>query len=131
MAAPFKPVRDVAALDVLLAQSAAAPVVLFNHDRSCPLSLHAARALGQLAGPIAVIDVTRQHDLTRAVAARTGVAHESPQVLVVRDGRVAWSAAHFAITADAVAHAVQALDATTASPAHGGDGTIAAGQRYP
>ena len=107
MAAPFKPVRDVAALDTLLAQSAAAPVVLFNHDRSCPLSVHAARALGQLAGPIAVIDVTRQHDLKRAVAERTGVPHESPQVIVVRDGRVVWSASHFAITAGAVAQAVQ------------------------
>ena len=107
MEVPFEPVADVAALDALLGQSAATPVVLFNHDRSCPISRHVARALGSLAGPIAVIDVTRQHDLTRAVAARTGVAHESPQVLVVREGRAAWSAAHFAITADAVAHAVQ------------------------
>ena len=59
MNAPFEPVPDVAALDALLGQSAAAPVVLFNHDRFCPLSLHAARELGQLTGPIAVIDVTR------------------------------------------------------------------------
>ena len=110
MEVPFEPVVDVAAFDALLGQSAATPVVLFNHDRFCPLSLHAARALGSLAGPIAVIDVTRQHDLKRAVAARTGVAHESPQVIVGRDGRVAWSAAHFAITADAVAQAVQELD---------------------
>ncbi len=110
MEVPFAPVPDVAALDALLGQSAATPVVLFNHDRYCPLSLHAARALGYLAGPIAVIDVTRQHDLKRAVAARTGVAHESPQVIVVRDGRAVWSAAHFAITADAVAQAVQELD---------------------
>ena len=108
--APFAPVRDVAALDALLGQSAAAPVVLFNHDRFCPISLHAARALGHLVGPIAVIDVTRQHDLKRAVAKRTGVAHESPQVIVVRDGRAVWSASHFAITADAVAHAMRELD---------------------
>ncbi len=61
--------------------------------------------------------MTRQHDLKRAVAERTGVAHESPQVIVVRDGRVAWSAAHFAITAGAVAQAVRELDATTAPSA--------------
>ncbi len=114
MGAPFEPVPDVTALDALLGQSAAAPVVLFNHDRFCPISRRAARALGHLVGPIAVIDVTRQHDLKRAVAERTGVAHASPQVIVVRDGRAAWSAAHFAITAGAVAHAVQELDATTA-----------------
>ena len=35
------------------------------------------------------------------------MAHESPPVLVVRDGRAAWSAAHFAITAGASAQAVQ------------------------
>ena len=110
MEVPFAPVPDVAALDALLGQSVATPVVLFNHDRYCPISRHVARALGALAGPIALIDVTRQHELKRAVAARTGVAHESPQVIVVRDGRVTWSASHFAITANAVAHAVQERD---------------------
>ncbi len=110
MEAPFEPVPDVAALDTLLGQSAATPIVLFNYDRFCPINLHAYRELGHLAGPIAVIDVTRKHDLKRAVAERTGVAHESPQVIVVRDGRATWSASHFAITTDAVAQAVPEAD---------------------
>jgi hypothetical protein len=36
------------------------------------------------------------------------VRHESPQVIVLRAGRAAWSASHFRITADAVRGALDA-----------------------
>jgi len=39
-------------------------------------------------------DVRRAHALSRAVAERTGVRHESPQVIVPRRGRAGWSASH-------------------------------------
>jgi hypothetical protein len=35
------------------------------------------------------------------------VMHESPQVIVLRNGQVVWNASHFRITADAVAEAVR------------------------
>jgi hypothetical protein len=36
-----------------------------------------------------------------------GVAHESPQVIVLRNGQVVWNASHFSITAQAVTAAVR------------------------
>jgi bacillithiol system protein YtxJ len=36
------------------------------------------------------------------------VRHESPQVIVLRGGEVAWAAAHFKITAEAVRKALEA-----------------------
>ena len=39
-------------------------------------------------------------------ARRTGVAHQSPQAFVVRDGKTVWDASHFDITAEAVEAAV-------------------------
>ena len=99
-------VPDVATLEQLLARSEDVPVILFNHDRACPMSTLAYRELIQLPGEIALIDVQRAPVVTRALATRTGVRHESPQVIVVRHGDAVWSASHLAITADAVARAI-------------------------
>jgi hypothetical protein len=35
------------------------------------------------------------------------VRHETPQALLIQDGRVVWSASHFRVTADAVGAALQ------------------------
>ena len=59
-----------------------------------------------------LVDVARQPDLTRLIALRSGVRHESPQVVVLCDGQVRWSASHFGITAEAVRHATAAISTT-------------------
>lgn len=100
-------VPDVTTLERLLARSQDVPVILFNHDRACPMSTLAYREMLQVPGEIALIDVQRAPVVTRALATRTGVRHESPQVIVVRHGDAVWSASHLAITADAVARAMR------------------------
>lgn len=107
---PFTPLETVADLDQLLERSHDAPSVLFLHDRWCPISANAYREMSSLdQGAIektVLIDVTRGRELSRAIEERTGVRHESPQVLVLRDGKAAWHASHFAITATAVGAAL-------------------------
>ena len=63
----------------------------------------------QFDGEVALIDVRRFHGLGREVARRTGVRHESPQVIVLRDGEAVWDAHHGAIAIDGIEEAVQAL----------------------
>ena len=55
------------------------------------------------------MDVRRHHALGQAVAARTGVRHESPQVLLLAGGGAVWSASHRGVTAAAVAAALAGL----------------------
>jgi bacillithiol system protein YtxJ len=110
MATRFNKVSGVEVLDSLLEQSQSETVILFNHDPYCPIS---ARAFGQMEkfdGDVALIDVSREKSLTREIQGRTGVRHESPQVIVLRDGRPTWSASHFQITADAVQEAASEND---------------------
>ena len=102
MHGPFVPVPDRAALDELFARSYTTPVVLFQHDPFCGGSAIAYRELARLSDEIPFIDVARSQPLSRAVAERTGIRHESPQVLVLRHGQAVWWASHSAITADAV-----------------------------
>ena len=99
----FTPLADVAALDAALAQSREATTLVYLHDPYCPISRRAWGEMQQLPpealGAAYLVDVSRQHDVKQAVAARTGVWHESPQVIVLRDGKAVWDASHFAITA--------------------------------
>jgi bacillithiol system protein YtxJ len=55
---------------------------------------------------VALVVVQKARDLSREVETRTGVRHESPQALILRDGAVVWSASHWNVTADAVARAL-------------------------
>jgi bacillithiol system protein YtxJ len=102
----FATITDVDGLEDALAQSQACTVILFNHDPYCPVSAAAFDEMRGAAGDVRLIDVSRQRDVTRELAQRTGIRHESPQVIVLRDGAATWSASHFRITAEAVAKAV-------------------------
>lgn len=109
----LKALDKLSDLDRLLAGSADRPVLLFKHSYSCGTSLE---ALDQLIEHLdearhhdtdyAVVTVQTHRDISNAVSARLGVRHETPQALLIRDGRVIWSASHFRVTADAMAKAL-------------------------
>jgi bacillithiol system protein YtxJ len=109
----LKALRHLSDLDRLLDDSARRPVLLFKHSYSCGTS---AEALDQLLEHLevarhpetdyAVVTVQTHRDVSNAVSARLGVRHETPQALLIRDGRVVWSASHFRVTADAMAKAI-------------------------
>lgn len=87
------------------------PLLLFKHSRTCPIS-HAAHAQLEAfrrahpAAPVRVVVVQDERPLSQAIEAATGVRHESPQALVVHQGRVTWHASHGAITAHRLAAAL-------------------------
>ena len=107
MAGRFEPVTDVAGLEPLFARSDGEPVLLFKHDPGCSISEYAYREMLHAAPDSPLIDVARAKDVAREVAQRTGVRHESPQVILLRGGQAAWSASHFSITAEAVEEALE------------------------
>ena len=102
----FVPVPDVATLEGWL--SRAGVVLLFLHDPNCPISVRAYFEVASLGDEVALLDVRAVPALAGEVERRTGVRHESPQIIVLRDGRPTWSASHYGVTARAVAAAVGA-----------------------
>ncbi len=104
----FDPITDAETLDRLFAESARSPVVLFKHDPYCSISAAAYRELAKLPDEVRMIDVAHDAPIARAVAERTGVRHESPQVIVLRDGAAVWHTSHFRISAQTVANAIAA-----------------------
>jgi bacillithiol system protein YtxJ len=87
--------------------------LLFKHSTVCSISDHAFKAYERFLVdhpdvPSGWIEVREQRDGSQHVARHTGVVHESPQALWIRDGQVAWHASHWDITQDALAAAVGA-----------------------
>src|SRR5690348_11749003 len=80
------PLRSVSALGELIERSETEPVLLFQHDPYCPISCWAYSELAGLPIDAAVVDVAQDEYLSRTIEERTGVRHESPQVLVFRSG---------------------------------------------
>jgi hypothetical protein len=77
------------------------------HDgRSAP---HDGRSAPRDSRPLqyAMVTVQTHRAISNAVAQRLGVRHETPQALLIRDGRVVWSASHFRVTAAAVEDAIR------------------------
>ena len=114
MTTHFVSVPDLDALDGWLPRAGLA--VLFLHAPHCGISRRAYDQMASLGGEVALIDVARDHEVKWAIAARTGVRHESPQVVVLRGGRAVWSASHSAVTAAAVARASAAAGSGPSRP---------------
>ncbi|HKR01410.1 MAG TPA: bacillithiol system redox-active protein YtxJ [Pyrinomonadaceae bacterium] len=104
----FTQITDKEALDELLKRSHEAPVVLFKHSSTCPISSAAFEQMSHFAGDVSLLVVQKARDVSKEVEARTGIRHESPQTIVLRNGQAVWNASHFDITARAVEQAVRA-----------------------
>lgn len=100
------PVADQEDLERLFAASAEQPVVLFKHEYGCPISTHAYWEIAGSPHEISLIDVARQRSLSLDLATRLGIKHESPQVIVLRDGKPVYEASHWDISKDDVTRAM-------------------------
>ncbi|HLO00774.1 MAG TPA: bacillithiol system redox-active protein YtxJ [Pyrinomonadaceae bacterium] len=106
----FVKFTDTGSFEELARRSRERPVVIFKHSLTCAISAGAYEQMSEYKGEIALIEVQRARDLSTEIENRLGVAHESPQVIVLRNGQVIWNASHFRITAEAVAVAVRDAD---------------------
>ena len=101
----FTPVTSRAELDALFERSRTEPVIVFKHDPYCSISSYAYGELKRVEGEIPWIDVANDQPLSFFFAEKTGVEHESPQVVVLHNAEAVWSASHWSIRADAVREA--------------------------
>jgi bacillithiol system protein YtxJ len=108
MASHFKRINSKEQFDELLARSQNEPVAIFKHSLTCPVSAGAYRELEDFPGDVALVEVQNARDLTKEIGARTGIEHESPQVIILRNGKPVWHASHWNVTAQAVEQAMQA-----------------------
>lgn len=104
----FNAITDTKELERLLTRSHEQPVIVFKHSTTCPISAAAYDEMARVEQPVALVVVQSARDVSREVETQTGVEHESPQVLVLRNGKAVWNASHRKVKSDAVENAVRA-----------------------
>jgi len=77
---------------------------VFKHSTRCPISSAAAEVVrtshAKLSHPLFWINVVEQRDLSDWVAEKYNAEHESPQLLLIENGKVTRNWTHQAIRAD-------------------------------
>jgi bacillithiol system protein YtxJ len=114
-------ITETTELDDLVERSRQKPVVIFKHSLTCPISASAFGQMKNYEGEVALVEVQRARGLSAEIENRLGVRHESPQVIVLRNGQVVWDASHFKITSGAVADAVSKASETREAAGSGND----------
>ena len=99
------PLTSLGQLDEIDEASTQKPVLIFKHSTRCNISSAALNRLERAWTPADktahstyLLDLLAHRTLSNAIAERYGVEHESPQALVIRDGKCTRSATHFSIT---------------------------------
>lgn len=101
--AAIRTIEGVQELDELLEQSRLRPVWIFKHSLTCSISSRAWTEFRRFAetrpadAVFILIEVQNARLLSNAVAERTGVRHQSPQAILLRNAAAAWHASHSSI----------------------------------
>lgn len=98
-------------LDKAVQRSHERPIVLFKHSSTCGRSAAALEEVKDLmalepAADVFVVLVQYGADVSREIAKRFGVRHESPQALIIRGGKMKWHASHFRVTSEEIGAAL-------------------------
>jgi bacillithiol system protein YtxJ len=103
--ADIERIETLAALEALIEQSKERPVWILKHSLTCSISgsawgefqRFAARPSQPAEAVYAVIEIQNARPVSNALAELSGVRHQSPQALLLCDGRVTWHASHYDI----------------------------------
>lgn len=97
----------------IIALSESKPQIILKHSISCPTSAMVKSRLER--SPVIeqadyyLLDLWHNRSVSDLVAHRFGVRHESPQILIIRDGHCVYYESHYGITADAIKSSITAI----------------------
>lgn len=97
----YKVLNEIGQLDEIDRQSHTKAQVIFKHSTRCSVSTMAKRGLDMdmkqanaQQFDIYYLDLIAYRNLSNTIATRYGVEHESPQILVIKDGKCVFDASH-------------------------------------
>ena len=98
---------DEAQIATIIEQSKTQPVAILKHSTRCSISTMAKSRLERSGEPEGILfyylDLIRYRNISNRLAEDFKVHHESPQVLVIRNGECVYDERHGRITMDEIA----------------------------
>ena len=102
----FIEIDDLESLDRFVANLSGSAGLVFKHSNTCGVSSRAYGEMSKLTLPIGIVVVQHARPVSDEIEKRWQVSHETPQVLIIKDGKVVWNASHSQVKAEEVAAAV-------------------------
>jgi bacillithiol system protein YtxJ len=110
---PWKMLTSVDQLASVIEGSMEKPVLLFKHSTRCSISIMALSGFqrnwsgSEEEIDIYYLDLLNHRDVSNAMAQETGVVHQSPQVIVLKNKEVVYTATHSSIDARSALNAIR------------------------
>jgi bacillithiol system protein YtxJ len=93
-------------IDEIIKKSESKPQVIFKHSTRCSISSMAKGRLERAIAPqnaeFYFLDLIAYRTISNEVSLRFDVYHESPQILVIRNGKCIYDESHGSITMDEI-----------------------------
>jgi bacillithiol system protein YtxJ len=103
----WRPLTDLGQLNEIIQESVDKPVILFKHSTRCGVSRMTLKQfeneydLDDQVTPY-YLDLLEYRSISNAIAERFGVQHQSPQLLLIRNGKAVYDASHSDIYVEAL-----------------------------
>ena len=104
----WRVLESIEQLDELLKASYDHPIAILKHSTTCGISRMAMNSLkrdwdlSEQEVHFYYLDLHTHRNISNAIAERSGVRHESPQVVVFKKGKAVYDASHGAISISGV-----------------------------
>jgi len=106
---------QITQLDAIVEESAEKPVVIFKHSTRCSISRMALknfeREYNLEDSEVApyFLDLLEHRDISNEIAQKFQVIHQSPQLLLIKNGKSVYNVSHSEIDAEALKSKVETL----------------------
>jgi len=97
----WTPLQTTEQVEEIIVRSQTTPQVIFKHSTRCSISSVAKSRLERAEAPEGIdfhyLDLISYRSVSNTIAERFGIYHESPQILLIKDGRCIYNESHTAI----------------------------------
>ena len=100
----WKTLDNIEQLDSIQEESSTKPTVIFKHSTRCGISLHAKHKLEsdwsfeERELNFYYLDLLKHRDISNEIARRFNIIHQSPQVIILMQGKAIFDTSHNAIS---------------------------------
>lgn len=105
----WKPITQESDVQHIIEKSLTKPQIIYKHSVTCGISAHAEDKLINGAHLLTgsadfnYLDLLRFRSVSNLIAQELSVTHLSPQIIVLKDKKVVYTASHHAIQPEAIA----------------------------
>jgi bacillithiol system protein YtxJ len=103
----WKFLTEISQLEAIHQASENKDILIFKHSTTCSISHMAKMRLEDkwdenIIPEVFYLDVKKDRNISDKIAESFGVHHESPQVLIIREGECIYDASHFDISVEEI-----------------------------